>query len=302
MPFARMIWKIGGSVGRLWDFWTTTDEEPFIEDDYGHKVYKTYKTITYYGVQKVGSEYHVIVMSPNSDAAKIRVYDESTGTSRTYFSNDTITDVNGRTWFVNRNQAIVGFDVDPDFLVAGKTDMLNKIFEVPFYEEYLSNHMYDMFLCTNFEKVIRKAVGIFLHFNIANYYSHVAYQTFSDNIEDIISTQLAKIDSDAKYVQVNINTFYPSSGIQLIIYHYKNCWTGFMTSNWSTVNGYRNVYISKSSAEGTISDGKREQLDVNNSGVMTYSTSTASESSSSRVGIYTSSNINIVFTNIGADL
>ena len=228
----RQFWGGSGGASRSWDFWTASDNF-YCVDDYGHELYKTNKKIAYYGAVKYsGNSYVIIFMSPDPDAVAYSIYDVNSGTSRSYTYNGTITDVNNITWYYCSRGNLV-FDNAPDFTLSpgyvssAVQELLDKIYSVPFHEDYQEYTYYDNIYVADIQKTIRKGLGLLLAFYVSEYDTNARYKDLSDYatqfIQDILSnkpqnTTAIQIVTSGDYI-TKVYYFIDNIIFKLYIYH-----------------------------------------------------------------------------------
>lgn len=214
MAFMKMIWQQGTPpvpvVLNSWDYWSSAANDVLFTTQDSSQLVKRNAMICYYAVFELEDRpnyYIPICISPNSEATLCR-YNNDYQASTTVLD-----DVYGIRWYVWYRNWINPIDKPTDAnLIIGKyqrqsnfaytvhevaTDLLDRIYAVPFHEDYQVGTEYRIPACGDVRRTIRKAIGLQLAFNVSKYGStastDVAYKTYSDNIDAIISGMMANI-------------------------------------------------------------------------------------------------------------
>ena len=221
---AELFWDGGSTpiIPASWDFWTS---------DVGYiselRISKSNVMIAYYAAIHTSNGDKALLISPSQDAV---AYDN-------YTSQGTVTDAKNIVWYYNAQGSISNYSSScllndsaySDITVAVQ-DLIDKIYYVPFHEEYYRTYSPKEVPISDKTKTIRKCYGSMLFLNYSkreNFQgSHKNfYDYFSENADFIIETILEKIGNDNLF---RCDLLY-SDYVTLVIYH-KTVSTPFSTT------------------------------------------------------------------------
>lgn len=215
MAFTKMLWLDSTPIlGNSWDYWTTvagTDLFDFL----GTKIYKTNGKIAYYAaIHGLNSSYQrffcPLIMSTDPDAVTY-----NWGSNPITYQG-TITDINNITWYYNGMQYEWGNPSDANLILNDEEyrvysseserqraaqALLDKIYAADYTEDYQRSYEYDLNLNSDYRKIMRKIIGIYLFRNKNE--STTAFDTFSNQIDTIMSTLLSNVSGDNKLVRLS---------------------------------------------------------------------------------------------------
>ena len=312
MAFTKMLWVDSTSVIGSWNYWKSVSGNLFTIHGTRYSCNKTNNKIAYYAyIRYTDDRYSPLIISPDVDAVAFSFYWYGSGTSY-YSSQGSFVDDNGITWYYGcfpQYASCPWGDVDSDTGVemydtaytrdsAGNEqaakDLLDRVYSVPFHEDYQVNQTYTPYYCDKL-KTIRKVVGIFLFKNVVTWGTDAGYISFSDNVDTIISTIMAyENPKQWNLIQVRLDTYYivfQSLSASFIL-------SQMTINSESTDYGFKHYGYSSGSAIQFI--GRRASISRSN-GAISYDT-TSSSSTLHDLGIYETSSRSVISETVGMDL
>lgn len=196
MAWSKMLWQTGTvPVMESWDYWTSVRRLLF-RDSNSQYYYKDNPKIAYYVITRNNlSYYQLLLLSTDPDAVTCSNNQQTV----TYMG--TVSESVGPVWYWSciggiQFNYIPDYCMSPDKFYPGTTqqsgpsiarDLLNRIYAVPFHEDYQVNTTYTL-NTTDIRKTIRKGLGLALSVNIVFYNDeHKWYKTLSDSADTIIN-------------------------------------------------------------------------------------------------------------------
>ena len=287
-------------VTSSWDFWSSVAGTTLFTIEYNGTSWSYQKAnnmIAYYAIicvkPNVGNiNYFPLFLSPVSTATSFQTIPSSSP----YIYSGSVTDKMGISWRYASGET--AFDVyrssispqgcllntietyytqNTEGIRQAALDLLDRIYSVPFHEDYQLNNTYTLTYFTDKKKTIRKVLGIFLwwgylHPNVGGSWWTTAYSGVSKYATDITTELLNRIGSD-NYIYVTIN-FDRGTNAMIYVYH-------------TTQRSFRSYVIEKDNGNGynyvTMSGDvpysmQRETVGINSStGVPVYTTETITD-------------------------
>ena len=310
MAFTKMLWVTENPTVGSWDYWASVSQT-IITFAYT-SVFKSNNKIAYYAVINLQNTpttttNSYIIVSPDADAVKHITYNTEHG------SRGTITDRNNITWHwsggytdsraFSPSECLLNDTYYPNtesgFIQACK-DLIDRIYAVPFHEDYQSGTQYTFDTFANKAKSLRKIVGVFLFKNISYYGTDNNYTAFSDNIDTIIATLISQVGNDTTCIyQIYWRPSISSTSLILMINHASVTLTD--TVDKYSIDGFDFVQLRRYTS--TLST--MEYASIYN-GQTSIGTDTDSSSHYVYCGVYVSpswsTDINYHSSNLGVDL